>query len=91
MSNADSAHFTLYVTKNDRNQAISCLCAALQQDCFCPFDLAVVEVDSDPVLCANEHITCTPTLVCEGPGPRKVLSGDFSQLSQLREFLHRHS
>lgn len=90
MNTFHSTVFTLYVTKDNRGVAVSNLAAALSHHCFCPYKIQIVDFDGNRQLAEEEHITCTPTLVCEGPGPRTTLVGDFSALGEVRDFLHRH-
>lgn len=87
----DPTLFTLYVSKSDRDLAVSNFAAALNHECFCPFQLVIRDVESDSQLAEQQHITSTPTLVCECGEMRKVLEGDFSGLNEVREALHRHS
>jgi hypothetical protein len=89
MNSENSTLFTLYVSKQDRTPAVSNLVEALGHGCFCPFSLVIHDVEDERQLAEEEHITSTPTLVCECHGTRTTLVGDLSAISGMREFLHQ--
>jgi hypothetical protein len=89
MNSENSTLFTLYVSKQDRSPAVNNLVAALGHGCFCPFSLVIHDVEDERQLAEQEHITCTPTLICECQGTRTTLVGDLSTLTEVREFLHK--
>jgi circadian clock protein KaiB len=43
------------------------------------YQLAVIDIYQQPGLAQDDQIIATPTLIKEGPSPRRVLVGDFSR------------
>lgn len=47
------------------------------------YDLAVVDVTTDPGAAEQHRILTTPTLLKESPGPRRRVTGDLSDATQV--------
>ena len=81
----DRYQFTLFVAgRSSRSlQAIANLRRMGEERFQGRYDLAVVDVVADPERAESARVLTTPTLVKDGPGPSRRVTGDLSDLERV--------